>query len=221
MLISPFKAPRQPSTTASRTPAPARRPSRGFGPVTCCFAYANESRGKGGKATRGPLVTPLGPGCRSRCLLLRSLFLCAAFRGIKADTVVTRSPTGQRSDFTIPITMISNDVYLAGFDGWELYKKALLPSPLLGGPWVRGAFASAPAEGRCAAPGHRVPRPTRRRALGVKLRRQGGTSGVRHRYRAHSATPCGARGHAGIKRVNITVVYNEHYQALHLSLPIG
>lgn len=74
---------------------------------------------------------------------------------------MTRSPTGQRSDFTIPITMISNDVYLAGFDGWELYKKALLPSPLLGGPWVRGALASAPAEGRCAAPGHGVPRPTR------------------------------------------------------------
>lgn len=74
---------------------------------------------------------------------------------------MTRSPEGQRSDFTIPITMISNDVYLAGSDGWELYKRASLPSPLLGGPWVRGALASALAGGRCFSPGHRAPRPPR------------------------------------------------------------
>lgn len=43
--------------------------------------------------------------------------------------------------------MISNDVYLAGSDGWELYKRAPLPSPLLGALWVRGALASAPAGG--------------------------------------------------------------------------
>lgn len=118
-------------------------------------------------------VGPLRPGRRSRCLLSRSLFLCAAFRGIKADTVVTRSPEGQRSDFTIPITMISNDVYLEGSDGWELYKRALLPSPLLGEPWVRGALASAPAGGRCASPGHGAPRPPRRRALGAGGRASG------------------------------------------------
>lgn len=112
-----------------------------------------------------PSVGLLGPGRRSRCLLSRSLFLCAAFRGIKADTVVTRSPAGQRSDFTIPITMISNDVYLAGSDGWELYKRAPLPSPLLGGLWVRGALASAPAGERRAAHGHREPRPPHRRVL--------------------------------------------------------
>lgn len=124
-----------------------------------------------------PPVGPLRPGGRSRCLLSRSLFLCAAFRGIKADTVVTRSPEGQRSDCTIPITMISNDVYLAGSDGWELYKRASLPSPLLGGPWVRGAFSSAPAGGRCSSPGHRAPRLPRRMALGTRRRSRG--SGLR------------------------------------------
>lgn len=199
---------RDPITTASRTPAPARRsPSSpgGGGPAACCFAYANEARGRRGRPRVVPPVGPLGLGRRSRCLLSRSLFLCAAFRGIKADTVVTRSPAGQRSDFTIPITMISNDVYLAGSDGWKLYKRAPLPSPLLGGPGVRGALASAPAGGSCAAPGHRA----------------GGGWGSFPGPGLPRHPPRGAGGHARIKQVNIIVSYSEYYQTLHLSIPIG
>lgn len=189
-----FLPPKHPESRAQPLPGPRplsddHPPAGGGGPAACCFAYANEARGRRERPRVVPPVGPLGPGHRSLCLLSRSLFLCAAFRGIKADTVVTRSPAGQRSDFTIPITMISNDVYLAGSDGWELYKRAPLPSPLLGGPWVRGALASAPAGGRCAGPGHRARRPRRRRALGVGRRRRGVGSGVRPRPRAPSASP--------------------------------
>lgn len=174
-----FLPPKHPESRAQALPGPRPRlddhpPSPdGGGPAVCCFAYANKARGRRGRPRVVPPVGPLGPGRRSPCLLSRSLFLCAAFRGIKADTVVTRSPAGQRSDFTIPITMISNDVYLAGSDGWELYKRAPLPSPLLGGPWVRGALASALAGGRCAPPGYRAV----------------GDSGFRPRPRAPSAPP--------------------------------
>lgn len=174
-----FVPPKHPESRAPPLPGPRPWPDPppspgGGGPPACCFAYANEARGRRGRPRVVPPVGPLGPGRRSRCLLSRSLFLCAAFRGIKADTVVTRSPAGQRSDFTIPITMISNDVYLAGSDGRELYKRAPLPSPLPGGPRARGALASAPAGGRCAAPGHRARRPPRRRALRAGRRRWGG-----------------------------------------------
>lgn len=174
-LISPSKAPLELGTIVpGPRPWPDDPPREGAARRPPDL-HMQMSHGGGGEGHAwSPPVGSLRPRRRSRCLLSLSLFLCAAFRGIKADTVVTRSPEGQRSDFTIPITMISNDVYLAGSDGWELYKRAPLPSPLLGGPWVRRALASTPAGGRCASPGHGAPR---RRALGAGRRCRG--SGLR------------------------------------------
>lgn len=151
---STWRDPQKLLSLRSQDPGPLALPPSRPAPPPRCFAYTDET-GWGGRPRVVPPVGPLGPGRRSRCLLSRSLFLCAAFRGIKADTVVTRSPAGQRSDFTIPITMISNDVYLEGSDGRELYKRAPHPLPsLLGGPWVRGAPGLGPSgERRC--PGHR------------------------------------------------------------------
>lgn len=141
---------------AAPVPPACPRPAVGAAPRPA--ALHMQMRHGGGRPRAVPPVGPLGPGRRSHCLLSRSLFLCAAFRGIKADTVVTRSPAGQRSAFTIPITMISNDVYLEGSDGRELYKRAPLSSPPLSGLRAR----------RCPAP-----RSLRRRAQ----RLRGGSGG--------------------------------------------
>lgn len=126
--------------------------------------------------------------------------------------------------------MISNDVYLAGSDGWELYKRVPLPFPLLGGPWVRGALASAPAgkvlEVVVVGGEMRSPRSTEPRVRPTEGRWEpdgGEGGGVRRWPRAPSVSPPsrGAGSHGGIKRVTIRVIYSEYYQALHPSLPVG
>lgn len=159
-----------------------------------------------GKATRGlPLVGPLGPGRGSLCLLSRSLFLCASFRGIKADTVVTRSPAGQRSDFTIPITMISNDVYLAGSDSRELYTRGFRSPPLcLQGHGCGGLSPRLRQKGGVLLPD------TEHRSLPLKgcWPSDGWVRGPGPRLPPYPHY--GARGHGGIKRVTVPVVNSEY-----------